>query len=59
MKVALALVEIICAALIGWLIGALWEHPLGPGGLQVLGALIGGLLAVTVLILGEALKERS
>ncbi len=57
MKVVLALLGIICATLIGWLIGAIWEHPPGPGGLQVLGALIGALLAVTVLILGEALKE--
>ena len=42
MKVVLALTGIILAALVGWLIGAIWEHPPGPGGLQVLGALIGG-----------------
>ncbi|MDH5782397.1 MAG: hypothetical protein OEZ35_01840 [Candidatus Bathyarchaeota archaeon] len=58
MKVAPALTGIILAALVGWSIGAIWEHPPGPGGLQILGALIGGLLAVTVLILGEALKDR-
>lgn len=58
MKVVLAITGIILAALVGWLIGAIWEHPPGPGGLQVLGALIGGLLAVTVLILGEAFKDR-
>jgi len=58
LKVVLALVGIIFAALVGWLIGAIWENPPGPGGLQVLGVLIGGLLAVTVLILGEALKDR-
>lgn len=58
MKVVPALTGIILAALVGWLIGAIWEHPPGPGGLQVLGAIIGGLLAVTVLILGEALRDR-
>jgi hypothetical protein len=58
LKVVLALTGIILAALVGWLIGAIWENPPGPGGLQVLGALMGGLLAVTVLILGEALKDR-
>ena len=58
MKVVPALTGIILAALVGWLIGVIWEHPPGPGGLQVLGALTGGLLAVTVLILGEALRDR-
>jgi len=45
LKVVLALTGIILAALVGWLIGAIWEHPPGLGGLQILGALIGGLLA--------------
>ena len=58
MKVVLGLTGIIFAALVGWLMGAIWENPPGLGGLQVLGALIGGLLGVTVLILGEALKDR-
>ncbi|MGB9714493.1 MAG: hypothetical protein ACPLZC_05900 [Candidatus Bathyarchaeales archaeon] len=43
-------------ALIGWLIGAIWEHPPGSGGFQVLGALIGALIAMAALFLGEALK---
>jgi len=59
LKVVFALQGIILAALIGWLIAAILEHPPASGGLQVLGALIGALVAVTALILGEALKERS
>jgi len=58
LKVVPAITGIVLAALVGWLMGAIWEHPPGPGGLQVLGALIGGLLAETVLILGEASKDR-
>lgn len=58
MKFELALTGTILAALVGWFVGFILEHPPGPGGLQVLGAIIGGLLAVTVLILGEALRDR-
>ena len=57
MKVDLALAGVILAALTGLLIGALLDHPPGPGGLQFIGALIGVLVALTVLILGEALKS--
>ncbi len=57
MKVEFALIGVILSTTIGWLIGALIEHPIGPGGLQFMGALIGALLAFTVLVLGEALKE--
>jgi len=45
-------------ALIGWLIGALLEHPIGPGGLQFMGALIGALVALAILVLGEALRSK-
>ena len=58
MKFELALTGTILAALVGWFVGLILEHPPGSGGLQVLGAIIGGLLAVTVLILGEALRDR-
>ena len=57
MKVVFAFVGVVLSAIIGWLIGALIEHPIGPGGLQFMGALIGALLAFTILVLGEALKE--
>ncbi len=57
MKVEFALIGVALSAIIGWLIGALIENPIGPGGLQFMGALIGALLALTVLVLGEALKE--
>ena len=57
MKVEFALIGVALSAIIGWLIGALIEHPIGPGGLQFMGAFIGALLAFTVLVLGEALKE--
>lgn len=57
MKVLLALVGIVLVALIGLLIGTLLEHPPGPGGLQILGVLIGSMVALAVLILGEALKS--
>jgi F0F1-type ATP synthase assembly protein I len=58
LKVELALIGVILVALIGWLIGAMWEHPPGPGGFQILGALIGAMVALAILILGEALKSR-
>ncbi|MCW3985108.1 MAG: hypothetical protein NWE91_01685 [Candidatus Bathyarchaeota archaeon] len=58
MKVDLAVAGIILVALIGWLIGALLEHPIGSGGLQFLGALIGAMVALAVLVLGEALKSK-
>lgn len=57
LKFELALVGVILAAFLGFLIGAVLEHPPGPGGLQFLGALVGALVALTVLILGEALKS--
>jgi len=58
LKVELALVGIILVALVGWLIGTVWEHPPGPGGFQIFGALIGALIAIAILILGEALKTK-
>jgi hypothetical protein len=58
LKVELAIAGIILAALIGYLIGAMIEHPPGDGGFQVLGALLGALVAITVLTLGEALKDK-
>jgi len=45
-------------ALVGWLIGAFWEHPPGAGGFQIIGALIGALIAIAALFLGEALKTK-
>ena len=59
MKVELALVGVILAAFVGFLVGALLEHPPGPGGYQVILAMMGALVALTVLILGEALKSKS
>jgi len=58
LKVELAFVGIMLVALIGWLIGAVLEHPPGPGGFQIIGALIGAMVAIAVLILGEALKAK-
>ena len=58
MKIELAVIGIILLALIGWLIGALLEHPIGPGGLQFIGALIGAMVALALLVLGEALKSK-
>lgn len=58
MKIELAVMGIILLALIGWLIGALLEHPIGPGGLQFMGALIGAMVALAILVLGEALKSK-
>jgi hypothetical protein len=56
LKVELALAGVLLSTLIGWLIGALLEHPPGPGGLQVVGSLLGAMVALVVLILGEALR---
>lgn len=58
MKVEFAIAGIILAVMIGWLLGVLLGHPPGPSGLQVIGALLGGAIAITVLLLGEALKEK-
>jgi predicted anti-sigma-YlaC factor YlaD len=58
LKIELAVIGIILFALIGFLIGALLEHPIGPGGLQFMGALIGATVALAILMLGEALKSR-
>jgi len=58
LKVELAPAGIILMALVGWLIGAVLEHPPGSGGLQILGALIGALIAIASLCLGEALKTK-
>jgi hypothetical protein len=57
LKVDLALAGVILLAMVGCLIGALLEHPIGLGGLPFLGGLIGALVAIAVLMLGEALKE--
>lgn len=58
MKVELAIIGVVLAAFIGYLIGVLVEHPPGPGGFQVIGAMIGAMVAIAVLALGEALKDR-
>lgn len=58
MKVELALAGVILLALVGWIIGAVWEHPPGSGGFQILGALVGALIAIAALFLGEALKTK-
>jgi len=58
LKIELAAIGIILLALIGWMIGALLEHPIGPGGLQFMGALIGAIVALAILVLGEALKSK-
>jgi len=59
LKVELALVGIVLAAFIGWFVGTLLEHPPGLGGLPVIEALIGAMIALDILILGEALKSKS
>lgn len=56
-KFSFAFIGVILFALAGWLIGALLEHPPGPGGFQVIIALIGATGAVGMLALGEALKS--
>lgn len=58
LRVEPALAGIALVALAGWLIGAILEHPPGSGGLQVVGALIGALIAIAILFLGEALKTK-
>jgi len=57
LKVELALVGIILVALIGWWIGTILGHP-PTSGFEILGALIGAMIAVAILILGEALKTK-
>jgi predicted anti-sigma-YlaC factor YlaD len=57
LKVEFALAGVILLAIVGWLIGTLLEHPIGPGGLQFLGGMIGAIVAFAILMLGEALKE--
>ncbi|MEM3788563.1 MAG: hypothetical protein QXN95_01680 [Candidatus Bathyarchaeia archaeon] len=56
-KFSFAFIGIALFTLAGWLIGALIEHPPGPGGFQAIIALIGATIAVGVLALGEALKS--
>jgi uncharacterized protein YacL len=58
LKTELAIIGIILAAFIGYLIGTLIEHPIGPGGLQFFGTVLGAMVAIMVLALGEALKDR-
>jgi hypothetical protein len=55
LKVELALIGVILAACDGFLIGAALGHP-PASGFEILGAIIGAMVAGTVLILGEALK---
>jgi len=52
------LAGILLAALVGYLVGAIVAHPPAGDALLVIGALIGALVAVTVLVLGEALKDK-
>lgn len=59
MKVELALIGVVLAALIGWFTGTLLENPPGAGGLPIIEALIGAMIALDILILGEALKSKS
>jgi hypothetical protein len=56
-KILFALAGVILAAFDGFLIGASIGHP-PASGFEILGAVIGGMVAGTVLILGEALKSR-
>lgn len=58
MRIYFALIGIALFALVGWLIGALLEHPPGQGGFQAVLALVGVAVAVGVLALGEALKAK-
>lgn len=53
-----AIVGILLTAFIGYFIGFLIEHPIGEGGLPVVGALIGILVASDILFLGQALNSR-
>jgi outer membrane lipoprotein SlyB len=60
LKVERALEGVTLSAIIGWVIGYLIENPIGPGSglqLEIIGAIIGALLALTALVLGEALRE--
>jgi hypothetical protein len=56
-KIEFALIGVILAAFAGFLIGAAIGHP-PASGLEILGAVIGAMVAGTVLILGEALKSK-
>ena len=58
MKFEFGLVGVVLAALVGYLVGAVVVHPPPGDLLLVLGALIGALVAVTILVLGEALKDK-
>jgi len=53
-----AVVGILLTAFIGYFIGVLIEHPIGEGGLPVVGALLGILVASDILFLGQALNSR-
>jgi uncharacterized membrane protein YeaQ/YmgE (transglycosylase-associated protein family) len=57
-RIELGVMGVVLLALVGWLMGALIENPPGPGGLQFVGALIGAIIAVAILVLGEALKSK-
>jgi integral membrane sensor domain MASE1 len=53
LKVEFAFVGVFLSAIIGWLIGALIEHPYRAWRASVYGSTIGALLAFTILVLGE------
>jgi hypothetical protein len=53
-----AIVGVLLTAFIGFFVGALIEHPIGEGGLPVVGALLGILIASDILFLGQALNSR-
>jgi len=57
LKVEFGIMGIFLAAFVGFLIGTLIEHSPGGGGFQIIGGLIGAMVAITVLALGEALKD--
>jgi len=57
LKIELVVVGVILAAFIGFSIRTILEHPLGSGGLQFLGAPIGAMVTLSVLIRAEALKS--
>jgi uncharacterized membrane protein YeaQ/YmgE (transglycosylase-associated protein family) len=56
LRAEFAFIGVILVALAGFLIGTLLEHPPGPGGLQFIGAVIGAILALAALAIGEAVK---
>ena len=59
MKTVPAISGVVLLALVGWLIGVLIEHPPGPGGLQFIGALIGAMIALAALLIGESIQQRT